>query len=1074
MSKIPFQRLALAGFLIASVFPVMAQTTDAWKTEEYYRSGGLDLINAAEAYAAGYTGQGIRIGIVDTGVEPEHDELSGKVEVIPVLRKGSEYFGPAYYEDELVGSHGTHVGGIAAAKRDGQRMHGVAFDADLTSMIYKSNFDDNDYVIEENRRRFRSMLSDPNLRVINNSWQYMVDVPRNANSEDYYGYFVDSDPKHRRWTLAVFDELVRAAREDGKVIVFAAANEGRLSATHNLLSYFDPTIQSFLTVTAVNAGGASKNNKGEVVLSPEGLPYYTNRAGIETSLYTLAAPGSNILAPNAFITDGLKSQSGTSMAAPHVSGAVAVVAQAFPWMTGKQLADTVLTTTDRIILPEFAVQYEESMKGYAIKIIIDRDKNIDLRQTLTKENLRRTIESQLPGEEDRRILEAILDDIDKLFDEKGSDPNLWGDVIIKTTSEEVFGQGMLNLGHAVKGIGKIDINRLSAENVRKLRGEDGRLYQGAVETFNTKGFSAQFSNDIDERRWDDKYHHADFQTGSLSGKNGDALALNGLGGGLEKTGEGLLTLSGTNTYTGPTIVSGGRLSVSKREDGTGGILTTSHVFVTSEGILQGNGTIKETVHNNGIVAPGNSIGTLTVGDYRAGVNGILSMEFNPEGEHDRLAVTGTAYLGGELQLIPQQGFYQVGNGFTFQLIEGQTEGDFENLTVNPQSPVLSFDVTQTNAGLTLKPERKADAYARYASNTGAARLGNALLRLSEKAESKTADLIASIDFSDPSGRDITIALKTMHPEVYDVGTMAEWDTLSDFNQGAIKRALSQEPTAEGFRFSMIGDVRRRHGHNGFTGWRSEEKGIELAWTSAVAEGLTMTGDASLLQRDADLSHGLSGKVESTAAYAGLSVKYEPVALRGATVFGALRLGLSDNDLTRTVLFPGQAEKVESDWTGVSGSFMAGADWHWENDSWRVGPVVWSEVVTAHREDVCEQTASAAGLRLDGQTFTRTTVNVGLHVGGEAVNGRSSFATDLYLTRRENVSDNRVESRAAFMGSDVGFKSSTDHAARDAWVLEVGTSITTPTLTVSVSGAAEISETGGADSSANIKMTHFFH
>src|SRR5262249_12217795 len=82
-----------------------------------------------------------------------------------------------------------------------------------------------------------------------------------------------------------------------------------------------------------------------------------------------------------------------------------------------------------------------------------------------------------------------------------------------------------------------------------------------------------------------------------------ATGLSGAGG-LIKQGAGLLNLAGNNSYTGPTTVNAGALSVN-------GILASS-VTVNSGGMIGGNGTVGGLVSNGGTFAPGNSIGTLTV------------------------------------------------------------------------------------------------------------------------------------------------------------------------------------------------------------------------------------------------------------------------------------------------------------------------------------------------------------------------------------------------------------------------------------------------------------------------------
>ncbi|MES0857867.1 autotransporter-associated beta strand repeat-containing protein, partial [Geobacillus sp. G4] len=73
-------------------------------------------------------------------------------------------------------------------------------------------------------------------------------------------------------------------------------------------------------------------------------------------------------------------------------------------------------------------------------------------------------------------------------------------------------------------------------------------------------------------------------------------------GGLTKQGIGTLVLSGTNTYSGPTLVNQGLLAINGS--------VTSDVTVSQAGVLGGSGRIGSlTAKSGGTVAPGNSIGT---------------------------------------------------------------------------------------------------------------------------------------------------------------------------------------------------------------------------------------------------------------------------------------------------------------------------------------------------------------------------------------------------------------------------------------------------------------------------------
>lgn len=162
---------------------------------------------------------------------------------------------------------------------------------------------------------------------------------------------------------------------------------------------------------------------------------------------------------------------------------------------------------------------------------------------------------------------------------------------------------------------------------------------------------------------------------------------------LLKTGAGTQTLSGINTYTGLTTVQEGTLVLSGSLAGD--------VLTNPLGKLKGNGTIGGTLTNTGVVSPGMSIGTLTVGNY-INNGGTYAVEVNGLGQSDLIDASGTATLNGGTVLVSSvDGTFRFQQPYTIVTADGGVTGTFASATSRAFiNPSLTYDAD--NVYLTLQ------------------------------------------------------------------------------------------------------------------------------------------------------------------------------------------------------------------------------------------------------------------------------------------------------------------------------------------------------------------------------------
>jgi T5SS/PEP-CTERM-associated repeat protein len=166
----------------------------------------------------------------------------------------------------------------------------------------------------------------------------------------------------------------------------------------------------------------------------------------------------------------------------------------------------------------------------------------------------------------------------------------------------------------------------------------------------------------------------------------------------------------TVTGTGSTVAAPGSIQVGRFATGTlnvaAGGSVHGGVLVLSQGTLRGDGQIFDGVNNAGVVAPGNSPGTLhIIGDYTQTDSGITQIEIagtTAGSQFDTLDITGRAMLDGKLDVSLINGFTPA-SGSVFQVLHaGQgVFGGFHNLSLPALPGELGWSIVYTGVGVFL-------------------------------------------------------------------------------------------------------------------------------------------------------------------------------------------------------------------------------------------------------------------------------------------------------------------------------------------------------------------------------------
>ncbi|AHG65385.1 autotransporter outer membrane beta-barrel domain-containing protein [Advenella mimigardefordensis] len=657
MRRVSLQLMTTLGFLAPGI--TFSQTAGApiypSADAEYQKNWGVPMINALPAYLKGYTGKGIIVAVVDTGLDVNHPEFQGRIS--SALRN----FGKDKAEDDVshgidkadgsIDGHGTHVAGIIGAARNGTGMQGVAYESTilpLRAIDVESSVDGEadeaaiDYAVQQGAKVINGSYGPDTLNKNIPDPTKPGEYKENPNWKELTYQPIWSSPESLTHTF----ETLKNAVDNDVVLVFAAGNEyedqpqassipggnGMLplilpvntangvykfvsNATEDDFDMNDPKTYKFISpddsaVKDLDFSELSGAVIAVVAVDKNGkITNYSNHCGAMYE-WCLAAPGGDTdNGPEGGINstwplgdaknnnNPYQSDEGTSMASPHVAGAAAVVRSAFPYFTAQQTIETLLTTTTTL------------------------------------------------GE------------------------------------KEIYGMGLLNLGNAINGPGTF-------------------RYKGVFDV-DTQGYSSVWSN-------------------SISGE-----------GDLTKRGQGVLTLTGNNTYTGGTSVVGGTLGIEGN--------TAGSVSVSERGVLAGAGVVGTvTLSNGGTISPGSTLDATKVlsalkvaGDLIQGAGSSYLAQIADDGRSDLIDVSGKATISDTAAVViqPDAGSkLELNRRYTLLTAAGGVDGRYGSV-MKPDTLFVNMNLVYDARNMFLDLARSSTAFEDVADTHNQRTTGRAIENL---------------------------------------------------------------------------------------------------------------------------------------------------------------------------------------------------------------------------------------------------------------------------------------------------------------------------------------------------------
>ena len=299
----------------------------------------LEVINSHKAHGYGLTGSGETIAIIDSGFSTNHNELNAKT----ITQYGTQ---TAATGVNATADHGLIVSSVAAGEDDGSGMQGVAPAASLHIASYNqangntyypthwANATDNasSAVVQNNSWGINYQIDSLKSDITSNNWTNAYGISQKFHSSGF-----TSNEASANAYITALDNF-----QDHGVIVYALSNTTSFTDADfqaALPELFSNLEEAWITAVNVEITGATGNETYTRKSAPCG----------STGKYCLGADGYQIVGAayhNSSTSHYWNGVSGTSFVAPQISGAIAILAEAFPNHTPAQLTDRLLASAD--------------------------------------------------------------------------------------------------------------------------------------------------------------------------------------------------------------------------------------------------------------------------------------------------------------------------------------------------------------------------------------------------------------------------------------------------------------------------------------------------------------------------------------------------------------------------------------------------------------------------------------------------------------------------------------------------------------------------------------------------------